>query len=369
MSNKYSKSCKKKTLNVSLIAMFIVPLLSAGILSPGYQAFAQSNQTSGLSVLKLPNTNVLMDIPMFKAYENGQEIYLIATDASDKATAEKIGSDQNFTVNVAPLLAQTPEDFRGQAYIFDSVSNPSQLPIVNATPGDDTYSPLYQLNIVTSSQNASDTGFTSEAEVLEAENAGDISINRTSFILNSPAIQWDGGSLPVREDSNVTDATPYGGGQVTEINTEEMVVTMVAHRGWNPDGSTVYYIVTDATPKMPADMMGVNHVPNYEKDSVLQSPIAPDLFQFSNGIKGPGPMGFQAGIGGSGPLDENYSPIWKISFIEWKDPQNAMILETLNDINTAKQQGLIDVNPAMEGKHLVNCPFFEPSVVFENLHK
>ena len=49
----------------------------------------------------------------------------------------------------------------------------------------------------------------------------------------------------------------YGGGQITEINSEEMTVTFVAHRGWGPDGKTIYYIVTDATSTGPAEMMGV----------------------------------------------------------------------------------------------------------------
>jgi hypothetical protein len=31
-----------------------------------------------------------------------------------------------------------------------------------------------------------------------------------------------------------------------------------------------------------------------------------------------------------------------------------------------QEAGLITVVPAMEGKHVVNCPFFEPSTVFEN---
>jgi hypothetical protein len=31
--------------------------------------------------------------------------------------------------------------------------------------------------------------------------------------------------------------------------------------------------------------------------------------------------------------------------------------------------GLITVVPAMGGKHIVNCPFFEPSTVFEHQGK
>ena len=70
----------------------------------------------------------------------------------------------------------------------------------------------------------------------------------------------------VREDANsINDDTPYMGGQVLNIDTENMVVTMVAHRGWGPDGKTIYYIVTDATPEMPANMMGVSHAPINEQ--------------------------------------------------------------------------------------------------------
>ena len=59
---------------------------------------------------------------------------------------------------------------------------------------------------------------------------------------------------------------------------------MVAHRGWGPDGKTVYYIATDATPNMPANMMGVPYVQSDEK--LVGTPVVVDLFQFTNGING-----------------------------------------------------------------------------------
>ena len=40
----------------------------------------------------------------------------------------------------------------------------------------------------------------------------------------------------VRSDKEITDETPYGGGQIIEINEEELTVTFVAHRGWGPNG-------------------------------------------------------------------------------------------------------------------------------------
>jgi hypothetical protein len=146
--------------------------------------------------------------------------------------------------------------------------------------------------------------------------------------------------------------------EVLNIDTKNMVVTMVSHRGWGPDGRTVYYIVTDATPKMPADMMGVAHVPAEEK--LASTLVTVDLFQFMNEINGSGPIGFQAGIGAANTDDASYSPIWRISFIEWKDPSKARVLETINDITAMAQAGMISITPAMNGTHVVNCPFFGP---------
>ncbi len=160
-------------------------------------------------------------------------------------------------------------------------------------------------------------------------------------------VQWQNGSLMIREDANTINAdTPYMGGQVLNIDTENMVVTMAAHRGWGPDGKSIYYLVTDATPDMPANMMGVSHVPLDEQ--LLGTPVVVDLFQFTNGINGSWPMGFQAGIGGANPTDDNYSPMWFIQFIEWNDPSQARILETVSDIVAMQQAGLITITPAME---------------------
>ncbi len=133
------------------------------------------------------------------------------------------------------------------------------------------------------------------------------------------------------------------------------LVTFIAHRGWEPDGKTICYIVTDATPEMPSKMMGVVYAPKTE--NLALSPVAVDLFQFGNGIMGSGPMGFQAGIGAANPSDDNYSPMWRISFIKWNGPSQARTLETLSDTNNEK--GMITIKPAMDGKHIVNCPFIE----------
>jgi hypothetical protein len=333
---------------------------------------SQSSAENEGSILKLSRSNIPIDIPMMKGYQNGHEIFFIATDASDKQTAAVVTNQTGFKVNISPVLSKTPESFLNQAYGFTngiSGSGPFgfQLPVVAAKPGDQGFSPLWKLNLVEWNQNATPRELKSAQEIMAAQQNGSLTIKKTDVVVNHPVIKWDGGSLKIKEDKNVNDDSPYVGGQVLNIDTKNMVVTMVAHRGWGPDGRTLYYIVTDATPKMPADMMGVAYVPAEEK--LTSTPVTVDLFQFMNGINGSGPMGFQAGIGAANNDDANYSPIWRISFIDWKDPLKARVLETVNDITAMAQAGMISITPAMNGTHVVNCPFFEPSTVFEHQDK
>ena len=324
------------------------------------------------SVLKLSQANVALDIPLIKGYENGHEIFFIATDASDNKTAAMITNETGFKVNFAPVLAQTPEASRGQAYVFtNGIAGQGpfgfQLPVINAKPGDEGYSPLMQMSLVEWNQGVNAGELKSVQEIMNTQQNGSLTITKTDTIVNNPAIKWEGGSLKIREDKNINDDTPYMEGQVLNIDTNSMIVTFVSHRGWGPDGKTIYYIVTDATPEMPANMMGVPHV---QADEIIATtPVAVDLLQFGKGIRGSGPMGFQSGIGVANPDDINYSPMWRISFIEWKDPSKARILENIHDVTAMQKAGLITVVPAMEGKHVVNCPFFEPSTVFEHQSK
>ncbi len=322
------------------------------------------------SVLKLSSASILMDIPLVKGYENGNEIFFVGTDISDNRLADLATSISGFKVNFVPLLAQTPQDARGQVYLFENGIEGEgplgfQAPVTNAQPGSEGYSPLQQVNFVRWTDQSAAVELKSIEDIMGHEGMGHLAVNQTDVVANHPAIKWEGGSLQIRADKDdINDDSPYMGGQVTEIDTENMKVTFVAHRGWGPDGKTIYYIVTDATPEMPGTMMGVPFVANDEK--LATTPVAVDLFQFMNGINGTGPMGFQAGIGAANPDDANYSPMWRISFITWNDPSQARVLETMADVSKALSDGLATLEPAMGGRHVVNCPFFDQQTVFEH---
>ncbi len=318
------------------------------------------------SVLRLSRANVPATIPMHQGYFNGADVFFIITDSSDETHANIITENQGWRVELAPLLANAPEAALSTTYMFTNGVNGkgvhgNQIEVFTSTPEQpDAYSALSSIVHVTWIDKTKAGILDSEAKIMTALDSGQITLEETDVVLNTPLIVWPNGQMMVKDDKTLTDDQPYGGGQVLDIDTVNMDVTFIAHRGWGPDGRTIYYIVTDATPSGPAGMMGVTDAPT--SASLIANSAAVDLFQFKNGITGSGPMGFQAGIGAAAPGDANYSPMWRIFMIGWDNPENASLIETMGDISHFSEAGLIDVGLArpMDSDHIVNCPFIDP---------
>jgi len=318
------------------------------------------------SVLKLSRANIPTEIPMHKGFYNGGEVFYIITDSSDKTHADTISKNQDWTVELAPLLKNASEKALSKTYMFTNGVNGDgvhgfQGEVFTSTPAQpDVYSALTSHVHVTWNDGKEPKLLDSEAKILSAEKNGDVTLTKVPVVLNMPQIVWPDGQMIVKEDKTLTDETPYGGGQVLDIDKKNKIVTFIAHRGWGPDGRTIYYIVTDATPSGPANMMGVTSAPT--SASLIANAAAVDLYQFKNGLKGTGPLGFQPGIAAGAPGDENYSPMWRIFMIGWNDPSTAQLLETIDDMNAYKESGFIDIGIArpMDSDHIVNCPFIDP---------
>ena len=316
--------------------------------------------------LRLSRANVPAVIPMSTGYYEGGTVYYITTDSSDPTHASIISDLRGWNVELSPVLADAPDEAVATAYMFtNGVEGPGmhgfQGEVFTATPEQaDEYSALAGHIHVTWNDGSEPRTLTSEAEILEAEADGDVVLTGLPVILNMPHIVWPGGQMDVKENATLSDDTPYGGGQVIDIDTDAMTATFVAHRGWGPDGRTSYYIVTDATPEGPAGMMGVVSSPT--SASLIASPAAVDLYQFANGIAGTGPLGFQPGIATAALGDETYSPMWRIYLVTWNDPADAALLETKADIDAMVEDGLVSVSLArpMDSDHIVNCPFINP---------
>ncbi|MDH3695766.1 MAG: hypothetical protein OEQ15_00450 [Nitrosopumilus sp.] len=316
--------------------------------------------------LLLSRANVPAIIPMHKGIYEANQILYILTDGSDEEYTKILSEKQDWNVEFSPPMADIPEDSLQKLFVFKNGIRGDgiygfQAELFSSTPSQESeYSALSSVIEVTWKTGQKATFFESIADVIAAEEGGRVEFNETEIILNTPQIVWPDGQMKVRSDKKITDEMPYGGGQIIEINEEELTVTFVAHRGWGPDGRTIYYIVTDATPSGPAETMGVVSSPN--SANLIANSGAVDLFQFKNGIKGSGPLGFQAGIANAALGDSNYSPMWRIYLVEWNDTKSAKILETKSDIDSFRADNLISTSIARptNSDHIVNCPFIDP---------
>ena len=314
----------------------------------------------------LSRTNVPATIPMHKGIYGGSQVLYIITDGSDEDYTKILTEKQGWNVELATSISKVPEEALEQLFIFKNGIKGDgiygfQDEVFSSTPSQESeYSALNSVIEVTWKQGQKEIVFESSDDIITAKENGRIEFNETGIVLNTPQIVWPEGQMTVRDDKEITDQMSYGGGQIIEINEEELSVTFVAHRGWGPDGRTIYYIVTDATPSGPAETMGVVSSPS--SANLIINSGAVDLFQFKNGIKGSGPLGFQPGIAGASQYDENYSPMWRIYLVEWNDEESAKILETKSDIDSFRTDDLLSVSIARptNSDHIVNCPFIDP---------
>jgi hypothetical protein len=312
--------------------------------------------------LKPSRAEISVTIPMHKGSYNGEPVYYIITDSSNSMEASQVSMKQNWKVEQAPLLAQAPQKLLSKMYVFTngiagSGTQGYQDEVFSAIPTDASYTPLSLIIQVTWNPGRNPQVLNSTKDILAANASGTLSLTTTDDVVNTPQIVWPGGQMSIRNNTGLDDQTAYAASQVLNMDNVSKSVTFVAHRGWGPDGKTIYYIITSATPDGPAKMMGLMNTPAL---SILSS-AARDLYHFTNGIRSGGPFGFQEGISGAQLGDTTYSPICKISIVTWTNPQNATLLENMNDINFEQSQGTITVQPAMvfNNNYLLDCPIVE----------
>ena len=318
------------------------------------------------SPIPLSRTNIPVTIPMHKGFYNDQLIFYIVTDSSDKEFANIISEKQEWKVQTAPPLAKISEKVLQKIYVFTNGIQGDgfygyQGEIFSSIPSQEyEYSALNSIIEVTWKKGQNIILFESTDDIINAYEGGRVEFNETGIVLNTPQIIWPDGQMKIRNDNGITDELSFNGGQITEINKEEMTVTFVAHRGWGQDGRTIYYIIADTTPSVPAEIMGVIHSPRSSK--LISNSTTIDFFQFQNGVKGSGSLGFQPGIAATIPDDEKYSPIWRVYNVEWNDPNSAKILESHSDIDFFKKENKITTSIArpMNNEHIVNGPFIDP---------
>lgn len=185
----------KSFLAVVVALSAIVTLISSGvaqaqdnILSQNGQLKSTDNTTSG------GNDSMFISIPVEKGFVNGNLSYFISTDASEERIVSSVTNTTKFDVNYAPTLGDTPEISRQQGYVFTNgiLGNGTfehQLPVASATSGDEGYSPLFEINYVKWNNESQARILKSAADIIDAQSKGELSIEKSNVVINSPAVK------------------------------------------------------------------------------------------------------------------------------------------------------------------------------------
>jgi hypothetical protein len=136
--------------------------------------------------------------PAGKAFAEGKEIFFVHTEVSDPEIATLLSNMMSSPVLLVPGLADSPESVLAEVYVFSNGLEGKgplgfQADVFDNPPGSEGYSPLRRLNLVTWADPAEARLLKASAEVLEAEKAGEISIEQPGVVVNMPFVVWDGG--------------------------------------------------------------------------------------------------------------------------------------------------------------------------------
>ena len=137
-------------------------------------------------------------VPNITGYLEGQEILFQHTEVSDPKVAELLSEMVSSPVLVVPALAQAPPSLLANVFVFKNGVRGGgpfkyQPDVFDNPPGTEGYRPLRALALVTWKNEQAARVLKSEREVKEAEQAGDVVIERPGVVVNMPLVTWPGG--------------------------------------------------------------------------------------------------------------------------------------------------------------------------------
>lgn len=140
-------------------------------------------------------------IPPVHGSYDGQEILFLHTEASDQQVADMLTGMMGSPVLVVPHLAEVPESALGNVYVFTNGIEPDgprgpfgfQPDVFDSAPGDEAYSPLRALNLVTWEDAGAAEVLRSAAEVQAAIDGGRLTVEQPGVVVNMPFLSWPGG--------------------------------------------------------------------------------------------------------------------------------------------------------------------------------
>lgn len=136
--------------------------------------------------------------PLALAYYEGGEVYFIHPEASDEGVAQVLTEMMGPDVYAVPSLAEIPAELLGNVYVFTNgieAMGPLgfQPDVFDSVPGDETYTPLRAVSLVTWAEGVEPRELKSVDEILAAEEAGELTIEQPGVVVNMPILVWPEG--------------------------------------------------------------------------------------------------------------------------------------------------------------------------------
>jgi len=157
------------------------------------------------------NVNVPITMPMIDGYYNGQRIFFVHTEVSDKSMADMMTRMVNFPILHVPELKEIAKEKTAKVYVFtNGVASTGpygggpfmyQIDIFDSVPGTEGYSQFRVAHLVTWNDDANPQILTSVEELLETERNGELVIKPTEIVVNAPMIVWSDGSKQKTADT------------------------------------------------------------------------------------------------------------------------------------------------------------------------
>jgi hypothetical protein len=278
-----------------------------------------------------------------EVFAGGKRAYHIRTDASDPGFASRTG-----LVVVPKLAGALRANLTADYYLFGGGAS-GQRAVVSTVPGRPDYTPVFRISRV------SFTGvprlLTSAEAVKDAQSSGRVKVDPTKVVVNYPFVKWAGGELP--RDTKL-EAYLGGGHLIERPNTAKSEVTFKLHQCFPGE----WYIVTDTSAAPMAPMMGIVGSPKTQ--GLTRAGATAKILVFGNGIKGPGPMGFQPSVVDSLPSNPVWSPFWDHYTFTWAEGRTPAVAEDQKRVGELARDKALKRWPGTPDTNgqlfVVNCP-------------
>jgi len=187
------------------------------------------------------NVNAPMAIPMIDGYYNGEKVFFVHTEVSDKEMAEMMSMMVNFpTLHVSELKDIAPDEM-SKVYVFTngiSGSGPYgggpfmyQIDVFDSIPDQMGYSQFRVPHLVTWNENSTPRILTSVDEIWEAESNDELTIQKTDNVVNAPMVVWKSGGIEQRASmiQSMFESMPGVNGEVTNVDFDNYIVMLKMH--------------------------------------------------------------------------------------------------------------------------------------------